>query len=40
VRDIVTWDTEHMQADIMRLLIIHRADPPARQIYERAAGDE
>ena len=40
VRDIVTWDTEHMQADIMRLLKSVALTRLPVKIYERAAGDE
>ena len=40
VRDIVTWDTEHMQADIMRLLKSIALTRLPVKIYEAAAGDE
>ena len=39
VRDIVTWDTEHMQADIMRLLRSIALTRLPVKIYERAAED-
>ena len=40
VRDIVTWDTEHIQADLMRLLKSVALTRLPVKIYEAAAGDE
>ena len=40
VRDIVTWDTEHMQGDIMRMLKSVALTRLPVKIYEAAAGDE
>ena len=40
VRDIVTWDTEHMQADIMRLLKSVALTRLPVKIYERLREED